>query len=295
MKQRRVTTALLRKWPLPNTAETDGKEERGRVLIIGGSDRIPGAAILAATASLRAGAGKLQIATSRAAALAMAIAVPEAKVSGLPADRRGEIKSLDRDVAAEVVNADAVLVGPGMEATPATRQVAADVMQHAKAVVLDAGALDAAVSSPHVGALVLTPHFGEMAALLDVDETQVAAQSAAMAQALARQIDAIVVLKSADTVIAHPDGHVWLHTGGSAGLGTSGSGDVLAGVVCGLIAQGAAPDQAAVWGVALHGRAGEWLSRNIGHTGFLAREIAWHLPAIRDALQPAGAGRTRRR
>jgi hydroxyethylthiazole kinase-like uncharacterized protein yjeF len=206
-------------------------------------------------------------------------------VSGLPADRRGEIVSLSRDVAAAAAEADAVLVGPGMDAAPATQRIAAAILRRAKAVVLDAGALGGAMTSSRAGELVLTPHFGEMAALLDVDKEEVEANPIAMALALAQQIDAIVVLKSADTAIAHADGHVWVHTGGSAGLGTSGSGDVLAGVICGLMAQGATPEQASVWGVALHGRAGEALSRDIGHTGFLAREIARRIPAIRDALQ----------
>jgi hydroxyethylthiazole kinase-like uncharacterized protein yjeF len=283
MKPVRVTDALLRKWPLPDTADTDGKEERGRVLIIGGSTRIPGAAMLAAIASLRAGAGKLHVATSRQAAMALAIAMPEAKVSGLPADARGEIASLGRDVAAASADADAVLVGPGMDATPATRRVAAAVLRRARAVVLDAGALHAA-GAKRAGACVLTPHSGEMAALLGIDESEVAGNPVDIAQALAMQIDATVVLKGPDTVIASPEGRAWLHTRGCAGLGTSGSGDVLAGIVCGLMAQGIAPDQAAVWGVVLHGRAGEVLSRDVGTTGFLAREIAARIPAIRDAL-----------
>lgn len=288
MKPRRVTTALLRKWPLPVTAATDGKEQRGRVLIIGGSASIPGAAMLAATASLRVGAGKLHVATSRQAALALAIALPEAKVSGLSANHRGEIVTLSREVASAAEDADAVLVGPGMEATPATRRIAAAVLRRAIAVVLDAGALQGGMSSSRAGALVLTPHLGEMAALLNISAEEVTAHPVGLAHALARQIDAVVVLKSADTIIADADGHVWVHTGGSAGLGTSGSGDVLAGVICGLIAQGAAPNQAAVWAVALHGRAGEALSREVGNTGFLAREIARRIPAIKDGLTPAG-------
>jgi ADP-dependent NAD(P)H-hydrate dehydratase len=283
MKPLRVTDALLRKWPLPDAEMFHGKEERGRVLIIGGSTRVPGAAMLAATASLRAGAGKLHVATSRQAAMALAIAMPEAMVSGLPSDARGDIASLGRQIPAAAEDADAVLVGPGMDATPATRRVAAVVLRRAKAVVLDAGALHAA-TAVRMGACVLTPHAGEMAALLGIDDAEVSAQPVEIAQALATQIDATVVLKGPETVIANPEGRVWLHTRGCAGLGTSGSGDVLAGVVCGLMAQGIPPDQAAVWGVVLHGRAGEVLSREVGTTGFLAREIAGRIPAIRDAL-----------
>lgn len=289
MKPVRVTDALLRKWPLPDAEATHGKEERGRVLIIGGSTRIPGAAMLAATASLRAGAGKLHVATSRQAALALAIAMPEAMVSGLAADARGEIASLGRDVTQATDNADAVLVGPGMEETPATRRVAAVVLRRAKAVVLDAGALEAVKSTARAGTCVMTPHFGEMAGLLDIDESEVEAQPVEIARAFAAKVDAIVVLKSAETVIADPGGRVWLHTRGCAGLGTSGSGDVLAGLICGLIAQGIPPDQAAVWGVVLHARAGEALSREIGTTGFLAREIAGRVPAIRDVLSTSRA------
>ena len=288
MTPHRVTTALLRKWPLPSSDATDGKEERGRVLIVGGSTTVPGAALLAATASLRVGAGKLHVATSRPAALALAIAIPEAKVSGLPADTRGEIATLGREVSAAAQSADAVLVGPGMEATPGARRVATAILRRAKAVVLDAGALGGATAASRAGTMVVTPHPGEMDGLLGVDDSEVAADPVAVALAFAKRFDATVVLKGPDTVIANGAGEAWLHTGGSVGLGTSGSGDVLAGLICGLMAQGVPPDQAAVWGVTLHGRAGELLSRDIGKTGFLAREIAARIPAIKDALSGAG-------
>ena len=112
MKPARVTDALLRRWPLPDPEAMEGKEQRGRVLIVGGSTRIPGAVLLAATAALRVGAGKLQVATSQPVAMAVAVALPESKVSGLPVDAHGEIRRLDRDVTADAKHADAVLVGP---------------------------------------------------------------------------------------------------------------------------------------------------------------------------------------
>ncbi|KGQ20576.1 ADP-dependent (S)-NAD(P)H-hydrate dehydratase [Lysobacter dokdonensis DS-58] len=265
----------------------EGKEERGCVLVVGGSTRIPGAAVLAATAALRAGAGKLQVATSRPVAMQVAIALPEAKVSGVLADSKGEITTLGRDVASDVERAEAVLVGPGMLATPATRRVAVGILRRAKAVVLDAGALEAALQRTGAAVRVVTPHFGEMAGLLGIDASDVAAEPEAIAYDFATKHGATVVLKSARTVIANPSGEVWVHARGSAGLGTSGSGDVLAGLICGLMAQGVPADQASVWGVALHGRAGEILSREVGTTGFLAREIAQRVPGIRDALHRA--------
>ena len=288
MKPRRVTPALLRRWPLPAIASTDGKEERGRVLVIGGSRTGPGAAMLAAIASLRVGAGKLHVATSKDAALALAIAIPEAKVSGLQATVRGEIAKLDSDVATAAENADAVLVGPGMEPTATTKKVATAIVRRAKAVVLDAGALAMSTSGRRPGAMILTPHWGEMAGLLGVDDDDVAKDPTSAARAVARNSNATVVLKGPDTVIANAQGAVWMHKGSCAGLGTSGSGDVLAGLICGLLALGADPDQAAAWGVALHARAGEILTQRFGQTGFLAREIAAEVPAIKESWRLGG-------
>ena len=86
---RRVTPALLKAWPLPDMAKAEGKEARGRVLVVGGSRDIPGAVWLAGVAALRTGAGKLHIATAREAAIALAVALPEAKVTGVPTDADG--------------------------------------------------------------------------------------------------------------------------------------------------------------------------------------------------------------
>lgn len=289
MKQHRVTPALLRRWSLPAIAPTDGKEERGRVLVIGGSRTVPGGALLAAIASLRVGAGKLHVATSQDAALALAIAIPEAKVSGLQATIRGEIARLDSDVATAAEHADAVLVGPGMDPTTATTKIATAIMRRAKAVVLDAGALATPMTGPRRGAMILTPHRGEMAGLLGVRDDDVAKDPTSAARAVAKISNATVVLKGPDTVIANAQGAVWIHKGSCAGLGTSGSGDVLSGLICGLLALGADPDQASVWGVALHARAGEILTQRFGQTGFLAREIAAEVPAIKESWRLGGS------
>lgn len=284
MKVRHVTTAMLRRWPLPSLGGDDSKEERGRVLIVGGSRSVPGAVLLAATASLRAGAGKLQVATGRHAALPLAIVLPEAKVTGLPSNARGEISGLDATVLHAIGNVDAVLVGPGMDPARGTLRIASAIMRRASAVVLDAGAIVACMSA-RAGDLVLTPHTGELAGLIGTDERVIAAQKLAIAAECARASRATLVLKGADTVIASPDGDVWVHAGACVGLGTSGSGDVLAGVIVGLLAQGAEAAQAAVWGVTLHARAGALLSRAQGRIGFLAREIPACIPGVMDAMR----------
>lgn len=285
-----VTPALMRAWPLPAPAtgdgEGEGKESRGRVLVVGGGCRCPGATLLSGTGALRAGAGKLQMAVAADAAVALAVAMPEAKVMGLRCDSRGEIAQSSAEVDACAKSADAVLVGPGMDVALATRQLADHLMHVTRAMfVLDAGGLDAAL----VGRLgrargprgvIMTPHHGEMAAMLDLDLEDVAARPLELAREFAQRSGAVLVLKASDTYIAAPDGQVWVNRDGPVGLGTSGSGDVLAGIIAGLAARGAAPAQAAAWGVYLHARAGAALEKRLGPLGFLAREIAAQVPAL---------------
>jgi NAD(P)H-hydrate repair Nnr-like enzyme with NAD(P)H-hydrate dehydratase domain len=93
-----------------------------------------------------------------------------------------------------------------------------------------------------------------------------------------------VALKGAETWIATPQGRCWRHAGGNVGLATSGSGDVLAGLIAGLLARGAPPEQAAAWGIALHARAGRRLCERLGPLGLLARELAAEVPALMHAL-----------
>ncbi len=272
--------ALLHRWKLPDLADAQSKEDRGRVLVVGGSREISGAVLLAGHASLRAGAGKLHLATTADVAPAVAIQMPEARVSGLVATPSGEIACVSDAVLVAAKQCDALLVGPGMLSTETAARVAASCVAAAKLAVLDAGALSAAAS----GASVITPHYGEMAQLCACERAEVASDPAGIALQVARERDIVVALKGATTHIANPAGDVWVYDGGSIGLGTSGSGDVLAGVIAGLAAQGAAADQAAVWGVVLHGEAGRALSRRIGMVGFLAREIADEIPKIRSAI-----------
>lgn len=286
----RLTAPLLRAWPLPDPSGGQSKEDRGRVLVIGGSVQIPGAVLLAGLAALRAGAGKLQVATVAEAALPLAIAMPEAKVMGAPGTRQGAIRDLGREATAAARSADAVLVGPGMDCTAATRRNVAAVIDAATCpVVLDAGALQADVvrtlqRRAGQGATIMTPHIGEMAGMLGIDADAISADAQAIARDHARDWGVVLVLKGPTTTIAAPDGRMWVNTAGSAGLGTSGSGDVLAGLIAGLVARGAAPEQAAAWGVYLHARAGARLSRRLGLVGFLAREIGDEIPALMQRL-----------
>ena len=284
-----VTPELLRTIPLPQPDKGGDKEERGRVMVVGGGAQVPGGALLAAVAALRAGAGKLQIATVKSTAPQLAVAVPEARVIGLPETASGEIAGAAAEtLLTHVARCDAVLIGPGMLDETAAASLTADILDCGKRAgfVLDAAALSAlprqrdrlaALDSP----AIITPHAGEMASLLDMEKTEVEAEPLRLAREAARRLGVITVLKGRVTHIAAPDGRAWRHEGGNVGLATSGSGDTLAGFIVALVARGAAPEQAAIWGVWLHGRAAERLAaRQGGPLGFLARELPGEVPAI---------------
>jgi len=278
----RIDEAALRAWPLPRPDADGDKESRGRVLVIGGSRELAGAAILAGTAALRAGAGKLMLAVSAAVAPWVAQAVPEARVLGLDEAVDGAF-AFDERLATLVRKADAVLAGPGMAGD--NTSFMASLLAHAGAgtLVLDAGAMDA-VSQCAGRRCLITPHAGELAHLLQADKAGIERDPAGSAVDAARRFRVVVALKGPLTCIADPRGRLWRHEGGNAGLGTSGSGDVLAGVIAGLAARGAPPEQAAAWGVALHARAGDRLARQTGEIGYLARELPGEIPALMSFL-----------
>ena len=280
----RITDALVRRWVLPAPGSDGDKEERGRLLIVAGSRTVPGAAILAANAALRSGVGKVTVATEEP--LSVGQVVPEARVVAFGPKRKTPV---DLDASASF---DAVLIGPGLEASQAIERCVRATLALGKGVtmVLDAGALTSAVAGrlrkravAGTPACVLTPHAGEMAALLGIPKQRVEAEADDIALKLARVLSAVIVLKGATTRVASDD-RLWTYEGNNVALATSGSGDVLAGVLAGLAARGAAADQAAVWAVAAHALAGERLVRRHGRIGALAREIPDEIPRVIGAL-----------
>jgi ADP-dependent NAD(P)H-hydrate dehydratase len=302
-----LDAALLRAWPLPLPSGEADKDERGHVLVLGGSREMPGAVILAATAALRAGAGKLTIATGQSVAQLVALAIPEARVIGLAETEAGGFAAdavARLDPLADRVNA--ILVGPGMQ-----DEVASALLVHAllprlegtsTSVVLDACAMGTLLYPPpgwpqdapfrFTLPVILTPHAGEMAHLTGIAKQDILAAPDRLAQDAAARWNAVVALKGARTIIATPDGERWQHEGGNVGLAISGSGDVLSGVIVGLAARGAPLAQATCWGVALHARAGERLAAYFGTLGYLAREISNEIPALLEVAAGRKAGST---
>jgi ADP-dependent NAD(P)H-hydrate dehydratase len=274
-----LTPRVLRAWPVPRP--DGGKDERGSVLVAGGARTTPGAAVLAGVTALRVGAGRLTLAVASSVAVAVAVATPEAGVVALPESPDGSPTGAGDRLPSELGRADAVLVGPGLDEPDGTRRLLEDVLDGLDTgtpLVLDAFALGVAVDlrdrlRGRGGGLVLTPNAAEARRLLDEEEHP----QDEWAGLVACRSGAVVAL---DGTVAAPDGRRWESASGSSGLGTSGSGDVLAGAVTGLLAAGAAPEQAACWAVALHGTAGDRLAARVGPVGYLARELVAELPAV---------------
>jgi hydroxyethylthiazole kinase-like uncharacterized protein yjeF len=280
-----VTPALLREWPLPLPSE--GKESRGHVLVVAGSIRTPGAALLASEACLRAGAGKLTIATTSETAPHLAVAVPESLVEPLPATPGGHLDATAADAICDLAaQADAVLIGTGMLDNEATLELMAAVAPRLTVpAVVDATATaylrERRDGFRHLAKrVVVTANPSEIAHVAKREIPVVEEDPIATCAETAESCGVVVLLGGTDKLVADPDGSRWAYAGGGPGLGVSGSGDVQAGIVAGLVARGAEPAQAAVWGAFVHARAGERLAAESGVLGHLAREQTAHVPLV---------------
>lgn len=281
---------LLERFPLPHHPDDGSKEDRGRILVIAGSRELPGAALLAAVAALRAGAGKLQIVTAQSVSVQLGVAIPEARV--IPHKETSE-GCIDEDAIEEVVKwakaAQAVMIGCGMQHGPPLEKLLDTLFACGAGVplVLDAAVLGSlaeradALKRWQGGAIVL-PHAGEMARLLRCEAEEVSADPLGSARRAAETFGVVALIKGEFSHIVAPDGRAFRFKGGGVGLATSGSGDTLAGIVGGLCARGADPLTAALWGVYLHGEAGRRLTRDVGRVGFLARELLDLVPRLME-------------
>jgi len=284
--------ALLERFPLPDHPEESSKEDRGRLLVVAGSRELPGAAYLAGIGALRAGAGKLQIATAASIAVQLGVAVPEARVIGHAETEEG---CVDPSAIGPIVEyareAQAVLLGCGLQSGPPLEALL-DALLGCGAdrlpLVLDAAVLGCVAPRAEAlrcwpGGAAILPHAGEMAGILGCSRGEVEADPEAAARRAAGALGIVTLVKGPFSYVVAPDGRAFRFEGGGVGLATSGSGDTLAGIVGGLAARGADPLTAALWGVYIHGEAGRLLGERVGRIGFLAREILDLVPGIVNA------------
>jgi len=290
---------------MPQRAADAHKGTFGTAFIAAGSLRFPGAAVLAAEACARSGAGLTAIAAPDVAQPLFAMRFPDAIHEPLPS-AGGTVNAEAASVLLRALgDADALLVGPGLGHTSDTEDFVRDLiagldsLEALRAVVLDADALNVLAGQPgwherFRTSRIVTPHPGEMARLLGTSIDDVQSDRIGHATAYARAIGGVVVLKGACTVIASPDGRARISGAMNSMLATGGTGDVLAGLIVGFVAQGMDLFDAASAAVYVHAEAGSLVAREYGEAAGLALDLLRVLPDARRHLdgRPASSGRS---
>jgi len=282
--------ALFRHLLLPRLPDSN-KGTYGHALTIAGARGKTGAAAMAGLAALKMGAGLSTVASAESAIVAIASYAPEVMTEPLPETETGSIsnRGLDSNQLTGLVGRKTVLAcGPGLGSHPDTIQFVRRLVDEIEQpMVIDADGLNALARKEfHSSAIrILTPHPGEMSRLVKRSVAEVQADRIGYARGFAMERSAWLVLKGSRTVIAAPDGRVWINPTGSPALATGGTGDVLTGMIAGLLAQFPTQVEACVLaGVYLHGRAGELGAADIGEQPFVATDIFRFLPkALREA------------
>ena len=262
----------------------------GKVLVVAGSLCFTGAAVLSSSAVLRIGAGISTLASAESLYDILAAKSTEVMTRPLPEIKPGILGDTALSTLTEMTNGyDAVLIGPGLgrddETCKMVREFATSIN---KPLIIDADGIFAFSQAPDElkqikQTPILTPHFGEMATLLHISIDDLKQNLWEIARKAAEYFNAIFVLKSEKTIIAYPDGNIFVTTVGNAGMATAGSGDVLAGTIAGLVAENSCGNMAAPVGVYLHGLAGDIAAKN-GQAGLIASDILKNLPQARKYI-----------
>jgi ADP-dependent NAD(P)H-hydrate dehydratase / NAD(P)H-hydrate epimerase len=278
-------------YPLPLRRAPDGnKGTYGHALIVAGSLGKSGAAILAARACLRSGAGLVTVATPDEVLPTVASGMPEMMTVPLASTEAGtaSLRNLDYGKFDEIVRGKTVLAaGPGLSMQNETQQFIRQIVEKTEQpIILDADGLNAydgkadSLNERQSAVLALTPHPGEMARLLGIAVKDVQARRLDLALEAAGRWRAHVILKGFHTILATPSGHAYVNTTGNAGMATGGTGDVLTGILAGLTAQFRVEDWARVlsFGVYLHGLAGDVAASRVGEAPLIATDLIEALP-----------------
>ena len=254
---------------LPSRLPDSHKGNYGRLLVAGGSSGLTGAPVLTGLAALRCGAGLVTLGLREG--LALSEKPPELMTTVWPALHWEDFQ--------------AIVMGPGLSRAADGKELLRTLFPVERPKVLDADALNLLAEEDGWwknlrGPAVLTPHPGEMARLCGLSPEKVRADRLNLAREKAQQWGVILVLKYAVTLVAPPEGAVYINSTGNSGLATGGTGDVLAGVIGGLLAQGLSAEKAAVLGVYLHGAAGDLAAAELGPAGMIAGDLLRKLPLV---------------
>jgi hydroxyethylthiazole kinase-like uncharacterized protein yjeF len=287
-----IDHAVLERHPLPGVAADANKDGRGSVLVIGGTRETPGGVLLAGLASLRAGAGRLCLATVESMSAALAIELPEARVVPLAESEDGFItQRAAEDLVTLMMEYDAVLLGTGTVDPETINDLVRILLCNASpntTIVLDAAAIPVVILHPDAvrasGAeVVFIPNPKEMARLLGRDEESVCDTPVTSLLDAVQTFGRPIALRGADTWITAPGERIYVERNGTPALATAGSGDVLAGALTGLLARGTSPLNSMLWAVHAHALTGTALAHKVG-IGLLARELIDAIPVTFASL-----------
>lgn len=247
----------------------------GHVLIVGGDLGYPGAALMAAESAARTGAGLVSLATRPQHTTGVTNRRPEIMAHGIeqPADLLPLVKK-----------ASVIAIGPGLGQSEWSRMLLADILELKVPLIVDADALNLLAAEPaRKSGWILTPHPGEAARMLHIDTKKIQADRFAAIHALQEKYGGVIVLKGSGSLIVDQDGKVCICDGGNPGMASGGMGDVLTGVLAGLVAQGLTLSRAATLGVCLHARAADKAAAEGGERGMLATDL---MPWLRRLVNP---------
>lgn len=285
-----ITGDYVKDW-LPSRPSLAHKGNFGRVLIVAGSRGMTGAASLAGEAAIRSGAGLVTVAVPETLHNIMEEKLTEVMTVPLPDDGNGSLsREAGKKILALLDDMDVLAIGPGLSQSPGVITLVRELLPSLKIpCVLDADALNAlagetAIFNELKAPVVITPHPGEMARLMGIKPKNVQEDRIGNAVKAAADWKVVTLLKGARTVVATPDGVVYINSTGNAGMATGGSGDVLTGMIASLIAQGMKPARAAAAGAYLHGLAGDQAASDKGMMGLIASDIISALPAVTRGL-----------
>src|SRR2546425_271612 len=280
---------------IPERPKDAHKGTFGTAVVLAGSLGLTGAAYLSSTAAARTGAGLVRLLVADTIYPILAAKCTEVMATPVPEVAPGAVGHAAYDsILRQLATRPAGIIGPGLGRDRSTWRLILDLAVHAECpLVLDADALNALADSAHKKTRLtknrgLTPHPGEMARLLGKTIEAVQADRAGAARKAAKEWGAIIVLKGAHTLVAHPDGRLSEDPHEVPALATGGTGDVLSGVIGALIAQGSDPYTAAVTGVYIHAAAGRRISHRLGDAGLLASDLLTELPPVMHVLRQGG-------
>lgn len=279
------TDRLLFNKAVFNRPDDSNKGTLGSLLCICGSYGMAGAAIMAGKAALRCGIGLLKIAVPKSIYPVCATNILESVYYPLEETSNGVISSKNTDFLLEMCEkSSAVVIGCGLSVCDDTKNLVQSVITNCeKPLVIDADALNCICNKPEIlknlkAPVIITPHPGEMARLLHSTPKTVNSNRENTAIDFAKKFGVVTVLKGAGTIIASPDGEVYINHTGNSGMATGGSGDVLSGIIGSLLAQGAAPINAAAAGVFLHGTIGDLAAEKLGKISMLPTDMIDMIP-----------------